>query len=70
MLPGLPERNPGLELANAFSVKDQESSHSLCRVVVLTVWDRTLSIGTRFKLHLVWLDHRIAIMTQGIDTDD
>ncbi len=24
MLPGLPERNPGLELANAFSVRDQE----------------------------------------------
>ena len=29
MLPGLRERNPGLELANAFSVRDQEFSHSL-----------------------------------------
>ena len=29
MLPGLPERNPGLELANAFSVTDQEFPHSL-----------------------------------------
>ena len=28
MLPGLPERNPGLELANAFSVTDQAFPHS------------------------------------------
>jgi hypothetical protein len=28
MLPGLPERNPGLELANAFSVTNQKLPHS------------------------------------------
>ena len=31
MLPGLPERNPGLELANAFSVTAQEFPHSRYR---------------------------------------
>jgi hypothetical protein len=36
MLPGLPERNPGLELANAVSVTDQEFPHSRYRKVVLT----------------------------------
>jgi hypothetical protein len=43
MLPGLPERNPGLELANAFSVTDQEFPHSLYREVVLTSWDWHMS---------------------------
>ena len=55
MLPGLPERNPGLELANAFSVTDQEFPHSLHRVVVLTSCDRRMSdrqtLNFRFKLH-------------------
>jgi len=38
MFPGLPERNPGLELANAFSVTEQES-HPL------------LATGSRYDTH-------------------
>ena len=62
ILPGLQERNPGLELANAFSVTDQEFSDSRYRVVVLNSWVRScewpcLRLYQQFResrLHLLY----------------
>ena len=45
MLPGLPERNPGLELANAFSVTDQEFYRmKIGKVDVIALTDGTISV--------------------------
>ena len=50
MFPGLPERNPGLELANAFSVKERELSPTRHRVVVLTSFPRLVDLPARNSL--------------------